>query len=198
MLSHFIFLHYETDKAFGSFERTRDNFAKKYIKRYSLRSKLLVVEMDVSRTKIHLGTSISPTSISGRREYFFEDNAALCLHFFVCIEYNACPIWLVQRNTSIVWGKLARKLRLLLSKDRAMDYMIAFQNTTSDVVEHTASVGGSFELCIHNNPCICLLTITISSDGTAIMSHKTSPLMMARSIMLNELCNVEVDYILIV
>ena len=36
---------------------------------YSLRSELLVVKMDVSRTKIHLGTSISPTSISGRREY---------------------------------------------------------------------------------------------------------------------------------
>ena len=50
------------------------------------------IKMGLSRTRIHLGTSISPTSISGQREYFFEDNAALCLHFFVCIEYNACPI----------------------------------------------------------------------------------------------------------
>ena len=64
-----------------------------------------------------------------------------------------------------------------------MDYMIAFQNTTSNVVEHTASVGGSFELGIHNNPCICLLTVTISSDGTAIVSQRTSTLMMPRSIM---------------
>ena len=36
---------------------------------YSLRSKLLVAEMDVCRTKIHLDTSISMTSILVRREY---------------------------------------------------------------------------------------------------------------------------------
>ena len=36
---------------------------------YSLRSKLLVAEMDVSRTKIHLDTSIPATSNSERREY---------------------------------------------------------------------------------------------------------------------------------
>ena len=36
---------------------------------YSLRSELLVSEMDVSRTKIHLDTSISATSNSERREY---------------------------------------------------------------------------------------------------------------------------------
>ena len=36
---------------------------------YSLRSELLVSEMDVSRTKIHLDTSISATSNSKRREY---------------------------------------------------------------------------------------------------------------------------------
>ena len=36
---------------------------------YSLRSELLVLEMDVSRTKIHLDTSISATSNSERREY---------------------------------------------------------------------------------------------------------------------------------
>ena len=52
---------------------------------------------------------------------------------------------------------------------------------------HTASVGGSFELCIHINPCICLLTVTISSDGTAIVSQRTSTLMMLRSIMSQEL-----------
>ena len=36
---------------------------------YSLRPELLVIKMDVSITKIHLDTSISMTSISGRREY---------------------------------------------------------------------------------------------------------------------------------
>ena len=36
---------------------------------YCLHPELLVVEMDVSRTKIHLDTSISATSNSGRREY---------------------------------------------------------------------------------------------------------------------------------
>ena len=35
---------------------------------YSLRSELLVSDMDVSRTKIHLDTSISATSNSERRE----------------------------------------------------------------------------------------------------------------------------------
>ena len=36
---------------------------------YSLRSEILVIKMDVSRTKIHIDTSISMTSISGQREY---------------------------------------------------------------------------------------------------------------------------------
>ena len=39
---------------------------------YSLRPEILVekcIKMNVSRTKIHLDTSIPPTSISGRREY---------------------------------------------------------------------------------------------------------------------------------
>ena len=36
---------------------------------YSLRFKLLVVEMDVCRTKIHLDTSIRATNNSERREY---------------------------------------------------------------------------------------------------------------------------------
>ena len=39
------------------------------VSRYSLRSKLLVAEMDVSRTKIHLDTSIRATSNSEQREY---------------------------------------------------------------------------------------------------------------------------------
>ena len=38
---------------------------------YSLRSEILVIKMDVSRTKIHIDTSISMTSISGRREYMY-------------------------------------------------------------------------------------------------------------------------------
>lgn len=54
-------------------------------------------------------------------------------------------------------------------------------------------VGGSRELYIHISSCICLLAVTISSDGIAIVSYRTSTLMMARSIMLNELGNVEVD-----
>uniref|UniRef100_A0A8R7PX01 Uncharacterized protein n=1 Tax=Triticum urartu TaxID=4572 RepID=A0A8R7PX01_TRIUA len=37
---------------------------------YSLRPEILVRKMDVSRTKVRLDTSISPTSISGWREYF--------------------------------------------------------------------------------------------------------------------------------
>ena len=37
--------------------------------KYSLHPELLVIKMDVSRTKIHLDTSISMTSIFGRREY---------------------------------------------------------------------------------------------------------------------------------
>ena len=37
--------------------------------KYSLRPELLVIKMDVSRTKIHLDTSISMTSIFGRMEY---------------------------------------------------------------------------------------------------------------------------------
>ena len=36
---------------------------------YPLRSKLLVVQMDVSRTKIHLDTSIPAISNSERRKY---------------------------------------------------------------------------------------------------------------------------------
>ena len=39
---------------------------------YSLRPKILVIKMDVSRTKIHLDTSISMTSIFGRREYLVQ------------------------------------------------------------------------------------------------------------------------------
>ena len=39
------------------------------LKSYSLRFKLLVAEMDVSRTKIHLDTFILVTSNSERREY---------------------------------------------------------------------------------------------------------------------------------
>ena len=41
-----------------------------FLHTYSLRSKLLAVEMDVSRTKIHLDTSIPMTSNSERREYY--------------------------------------------------------------------------------------------------------------------------------
>ena len=37
--------------------------------KYSLRPELLVIKMDVSRTKIHLDTSVSMTSIFRRREY---------------------------------------------------------------------------------------------------------------------------------
>ena len=37
--------------------------------KYSLRPESLVIKMDVSRTKIHLDTSISMTSIFGWREY---------------------------------------------------------------------------------------------------------------------------------
>ena len=39
---------------------------------YSLCSELLVSEMDVSRTKIHLDTSISATSNFERREYYYK------------------------------------------------------------------------------------------------------------------------------
>ncbi|KAM3212447.1 hypothetical protein ACQJBY_065484 [Aegilops geniculata] len=39
-----------------------------FIRKYSLRSELLVLEMEVSRTKIRLDTSISMTSNSKRRE----------------------------------------------------------------------------------------------------------------------------------
>ena len=42
----------------------------KIISIYSLRSELLVSKIDVSRTKIHLDTSICATSNSERREYF--------------------------------------------------------------------------------------------------------------------------------
>ena len=39
------------------------------LNKYSLCPKLLVAEMDVSRTKKHLDTSIPATGNSGRREY---------------------------------------------------------------------------------------------------------------------------------
>ena len=42
---------------------------------YSLRTKLLVSEMDVSKTKIHLDTSIPATSNSERREYLLVNSA---------------------------------------------------------------------------------------------------------------------------
>ena len=48
---------------------------------YSLRPEILVGEMDVSRTKVRLDTSIPPTNISGRREYlasFNESKRTLC------------------------------------------------------------------------------------------------------------------------
>ncbi|XBI50056.1 hypothetical protein VPH35_113530 [Triticum aestivum] len=44
-----------------------------YDEKYSLRSELLVSKMDVSRTKIRLGASISTTSNSERREYHLEE-----------------------------------------------------------------------------------------------------------------------------
>ena len=53
---------------------------------YSLHSKLLVAEIDVSKTKIHLDTSIHVTSNSERREYFGRtDGWLVCAYRSWCL-----------------------------------------------------------------------------------------------------------------
>ena len=54
---------------------------------YSLRSKLLIAKMDVSRTKIHLDTSISVMSNSEWREYEIDATRKVMpsIHHVLCL-----------------------------------------------------------------------------------------------------------------
>jgi hypothetical protein len=67
---------------------------------YSLRSELLVSEMDVSRTKIRLDTSISATSNSKRREY---NSTQWNLHFhdYDSKDYMVCNRTIGAPNPTI-------------------------------------------------------------------------------------------------
>ena len=66
---------------------------------YSLRFKLLVAEMDVSRTKIHLDTSIRATSNSEWREYFrYAGSSAWHLASLCCQFGRRCRVLIPACN----------------------------------------------------------------------------------------------------
>ena len=66
---------------------------------YSLRSELLVAEMDVSRCILVLDTSISATSNLERREYYREQPIIVPLHTSVCLIDSS----IIRKLCMVVW-----------------------------------------------------------------------------------------------
>ena len=86
---------------------------------YSLRPELLIIKMDVCRTKIHLDTSISMTSISERREYEVKDKC-----HYVCKLEKA--LYGLKQGPRAWYSRLSDKLQRLGFRPSKADTSLFF------------------------------------------------------------------------